>query len=310
MKRLIIFVLLCVVSIHGAYAAPSRAGGLEDYGTLLSGDGPFIIHYEPRFERMAHKVDKLLTGSWKELAREVGLERVDTVNVYITGDEDVYRSLHGGFIPEWGAAYCNSGRREIGLNADVVLKSPRPIRIVIKHELSHILLADRVAGAGVPRWFAEGLAMRQAGEWTFGHQWGLVTAIWAKRLPYIEDFDGPLPRGAPEAHLAYGISYCAVEELLRERPEDLITLTAYVRDLEDFDRAFTLTFGESPGEFSTRLHTQLLNRYGTTAVLLRSVPYWGVMTLLFLVVFLIKMYRGRRKLREWESTERADTNLF
>lgn len=304
MKRLILFILLFAVSPQGADAVSSRSAMLEGYGTIRSGSGPFIIHYEPRFEKMAHRVDALLAGSWRELAREVGLERVDTVDVYITGDEDVYRSLHGGFIPEWGAAYCNSGRREIGLNADLVLKSPRPIKVVIKHELSHILLADRVAGAAVPRWFAEGLAMRQAGEWTFGRQWGLVTAIWAKQLPYIEDFDGPLPRGASDAHLAYGISYCAVEELLEERSEDLVTLTAYVRDLGDFDRAFTLTFGESPGEFSTRLHTQLLNRYGTTAVLLRSVPYWGGMTLLFLVVFLIKMYRGRRKLREWESAER------
>ena len=275
MRRLILLILLCALSQQGAYAASSRSVALEGFGTVRSESGPFIIRYEPRFEKMAHRVDELLTGSWREMALELGLESVDTVNIYITGDDDVYRSLHGGLIPEWGAAFCNSGRREIGLNADIVLKSPRPIKIVIRHELSHILLADRVGGAAVPRWFAEGLAMRQAGEWTFGRQWGLVTAIWAKRLPYIEDFDGPLPRGASEAHLAYGISYYAVDEMLEERPEDLVTLTAYVRDLGDFDRAFTLTFGESPVEFSTRLHTQLVSRYGTTAMLIRSVPYWG-----------------------------------
>lgn len=305
MKRLIILAVLCVASIHSADAAQPRSVDLEGYPAFRSGGGPFIIRYEPRFDRMADRIDRMLTACWMELAREMGLERIDTVDVYITGDEEVYRSLHGGLIPEWGAAYCNSARREIGLNADAVLKSPRPLSIVIRHELSHMLLSDRVNGAPVPRWFAEGLAMRQADEWTFGHQWGLVTAIWAKRLPYLEDFDGPLPRGASEAHLAYGISFLAVEELLRERSEDLVTLTAYVRDLGDFDRAFTLTFGEAPGEFSTRLHTQLLDRYGTAAVLLRSAPYWGGMTLLFLFAFLIKRNRGRRKLREWESAEGA-----
>jgi hypothetical protein len=303
-KRLLAYIFIFAASIPWVCGAATGREPLEDYRALRAEGGPFIIHFEPRLERMAMEVGLLLGDSWKELAAEVGLERLDTVDVYITGDPEVYRSLHGGMLPEWGAAYCNSARREIGLDAEAVLRAPRPLRIVIRHELSHMVLADRVGGASVPRWFAEGLAMRQADEWTFGHQWNLLTTIWAKQLPYIEDFDGPLPRGASKARLAYGVSFLAVEELLRERPEDLITLTAYVRDLRDFDRAFSLTFGEPVTEFSTRLHSHLSDRYGTTAMLIRSSPYWGSMTMLFLLAYLLKWYRGRKKLEEWESAER------
>jgi hypothetical protein len=45
-------------------------------------------------------------------------------------------------------------------------------------------------------------------------------------------------------------------------------------------------------------------------VLLRSIPYWGGMTVLFLAAFLFKLVRGRRKLREWESAEKATLRLF
>jgi hypothetical protein len=233
------------------------------------------------------------------------LERIDTVTVYIAGDEETYRRYHDGLVPEWGVAYSRWNGREIGIDAGAVLREPRPLDVVLRHELSHIVLAERVGGASCPRWFVEGLAMLQSSEWTFNDHWGLVRSISRESLPRLDELRGSFPRNAEDAALAYRVSYYAVEELLRDRREDLITLTAFIRDLGDFDESFELTFGESPGVYSDRLHVLMLNRYETAARLIRSIPYWGLLAFLFLVAYAVKLIRTRRRLREWEREEKG-----
>ena len=142
--------------------------------------------------------------------------------------------------------------------------------------------------------------MIQSSEWTFGDHWGLVRSVGRESLPSLDELEGPFPRGAVDATLAYRVSYYAVEELLRDRREELVTLTAFIRDTGSFDEAFLLTFGETPDDYAIRLHILMLERYEKAALLLRSVPYWGSLSLLFLAVYIVKRFRVWRRLREWD----------
>jgi hypothetical protein len=302
--------LASVIILFSLPCAVFSASGVEDYATRRSETAPFVFIYPPRLSSMADAVEDILAGSFEEIAVAVGLARLDTVTVYIAGDDKTYRSLHGGLVPEWGIAYSRRDRREIGIDAGAVLRTPKPLGTVIKHELSHIVFTERVAGAPCPTWFVEGLAMMQSHEWSFEDQWGLVSSVWKKRLPSIEDLGGSFPHGTEDATLAYRVSYYAVDELLRGRPEDLVTFTSFIRDLGDFDRAFLLTFGESPLEYSERMHVQIVNRYATAAVLMRSMPYWGILSILMIFAYLLKRMRARRKLREWESGRDGTSFLF
>jgi hypothetical protein len=305
MKRLTIALILLSVPL-----ATFPATGTENYESRRSAEAPFVFVYPPRLSKMADTVEDILTDSFEEIARAVGLERLDTVTVYIAGDDKTYRRLHGGLVPEWGIAYSRRSGREIGIDAGAVLRTPRPLEIVVRHELSHIVFTERIEGAPCPTWFIEGLAMLQSREWGFDDQWGLISSVWKKRLPSIEDLEGRFPRGNEDATLAYRVSYYAVDELLRRRPEDLVTLTSFIRDLGDFDQAFLLTFGESPLEYSARLHVHIVNKYATAAVLMRSMPYWGVLSVFVILAYLLKRMRARRKLEEWESMEDGKTSLF
>jgi hypothetical protein len=309
MKRRSIAPVLIGILI-GAAVASSHATDMAGYETRRCAEVPFIVVYPPRLAKMTDAVERILTDSFEGMARAVGLEAIDTVTVYIAGDGEIYRRLHGGLVPEWGVAYSRWGRREMGIDAGAVLRTPRPLKIVIRHELSHILFTERVGGARCPTWFVEGLAMLQSHEWGFDDQWGLVNAVWSKDLPGVEDLGGRFPGNPQKAVLAYRLSYYAVEELLRGRPEDLVTLTSFIRDLGDFDRAFVLTFGESPLEYSMRLHVLMVNRYGAAAALIRSMPYWGILSVLLVLAYLLKRMRSRRKLREWESAEEGSVGLF
>lgn len=279
------------------------ADTLNGYQLLQSKSGSFVIYYPPRLLKMAEEIEKLLEESTADIAGQLGIENVKPIRVYLASGETTYRMLHQGRIPEWGAAFSDLNTQVLGINVDLVLRSPRPLAVVIRHELSHLLFSQRVGTVPVPTWFMEGLAMIQAHEWSFSDEWGLMTMAGRRDLPYLEQLNGPFPGPADKASLAYGLSYLAVEELLRDRPDALMTLTSFIRDTGDFNGAFLSTFGETPYDFASKLYVSIYKRYKTPGVILNATPYWLGLALLFVAVYAIKRVRTRRTLERWEEDE-------
>jgi len=301
----ILFAAVCCTIVVDGLCARSVNDTIRGDGA----DGLFRIRHPEGMERMAETVRRLLEESAGDIAFELGLNEIDTIIVYLArGDED-YEELHGAVLPEWSSAFSDPLAQVMGINAEAVLRAPRPVRTVIRHELSHLLLAQRVEGVRCPSWFMEGLAMMQSREWTFSDHWGLMNSVWKKNIPYLEDLEGPFPRKDSEASLAYRISYAAVEELLAERKGALVTLTAFTRDLGDFDRAFLLTFGESVDHYSARFHVMITGRYRTIGTFVQSMPYWSGAAVLFLIAYTVKRIKNRRRLRQWE-TDDTDAPRF
>jgi hypothetical protein len=273
---------------------------------LRSSGGAFVVHYPPRLAAMAETIDGLLCESAVEIASSIGLESIDTINVFIAPDGDSYKSLHRGSLPEWSAAFSLTGSQVLGLNAEAVLRTPRPMKTVVLHELSHLLFAQRIGDVSCPVWFLEGLAMLQSHEWSFADQWELMVAVSRRELPYLDELSGRFPQPAEEASLAYRLSYAAVDELLSAREDDLATLVAFIRELGDFGEAFLATFGETPEDFDVRIHVLIVKRYRTAGTLLHTSPYWAGLTLLFLIVFVVKRARSRRISKRWEQGDSGE----
>lgn len=271
----------------------------DDFTSRLAAGGQVRFHYPPRLERMSEAVEEIIGEAAQEMAVELGLEGIDTMDVLLAPDDESYRRFHRGMLPEWSAAFSNSRIRVIGINVPVVLRSSRPLETVVRHELSHLLLAQRLDGAPCPTWFAEGLAMIQSHEWSFSDQWSLMRSVWRKRMPYLDELEGAFPPLADDAALAYQLSYVAVDKLFRDNPQDLVTLTAFTRDLADFDRAFVSTFGETPLEYSARFYDMMNAKYRTAGTFVQASPYWLGLALLFILAYVVKRRRGRRKLEEW-----------
>lgn len=308
MRKKVLMLLLpaAVLSLAAARVADEGGAQLGSERTARSSCGPFIMRYPADFTAMAGTVEKFLCESTGTVANSLGLESVDTITVLIAPDAEGYRRLHGGRLHEWSTAFSDIRSQFLGINSRAVVRMRRPVRTVIRHELSHLLFTQRVRGVRCPTWFLEGLAVMQSGDWGFDDQWRLVSQIVRKEVPYLEDLAGQFPQGADDAAFAYGISYIAVQELLRERPEDLVTLTAFIRDLGDFNEAFATTFGESTDHFDGRLHSILGKRYRNIGVMMQTAPYWLIVTVLFLLAFASRKYRNRRRLEKWERMEAED----
>jgi len=303
------FLFALAAVLAAASAAASAASGaelgelVEGYRIRRSSDRTYVMQYPPRLEPMAREIEALLERSAAEIAGELGLETIAPIRVYLTDEDRTYRELHGGRIPEWGAAFSAVGAQVLGIHAARVSAGPRGMRAVVRHELSHLLFAQRVGGTAAPTWFMEGLAMIQAGEWRFADEWNFMLLAGRGRLPYLEELSGAFPRRSEDAALAYGLSYRAVTALLAEAPEFLPTLTAFMRDRGDFEDAFLMTFGVTPYDFASRQYVSVHERYRTPGVILNAAPYWFAAAALLVAAYVTRRARMRRRLREMEERE-------
>ncbi len=272
-------------------------------------DGPplrgakFVIRYPSRLSGMASRVEEVCAGSIPTISSELGVESADTVRIYIAPNHEEYMRIVDGRVGEWSAAASFIHSQTMVLNADRVLRSPKPLGVVVQHELSHLFFSQRIGRVKCPTWFMEGVAMHQSREWSFVDQWNLALSVWRKELPYLDQLRGAFPPQSDRAAAAYLVSYAAFEELFGERPGDLVTFTAFIRETGDFDRAFFLVFGRTTYDFSIDLQLLLEERYAVAGGLISSFPYFAAMTVLFLAVYFIKRHKTRRKLREWEEEE-------
>lgn len=297
---------LAATALRSAGAAGARDGPVDGYRVRRSAGGAFVMHFHPQLDPMAREIEPLLEDAAAEIARELGLETIAPIRVYIAADEAAYRALHGGGVPEWSSAFSAIEAQTLGIYASRAAAGPRALRSVVRHELSHLLFAQRVGGANAPMWFMEGLAMAQSGEWHFADEWNFMLLAGRGRLPYLEEIAGPFPRRAEDAALAYGMSYRAVTTLFAEAPDFPSTLTAFMRDRGDFDDAFFLTFGLTPYDFASRLYVRVHERYRAPGVILNAAPYWFAAAVLLVGVYAARRARMRRRLREMEEREAED----
>ena len=281
--------------------------GIGGYRARSSGCGPHIIYYTDGGERLAEEVEKIVCRSAGEIAAGIGLEEVSPVALVIAPDTPAFRRLHSGRLPEWGEAFGDSGKMIIGFDASRVLLANRPLASVVRHELSHLFFAQRTGIARCPTWFVEGLAMKQSREWTLGDQWRLALTVWREDMPRLEDLRGRFPKSPRKAAMAYSISYAAFDELAAGRERDLVTFTAFLRDTGDFQQAFVLTFGETPSEFSGRFEALMRSRYRRTTMLFNISPYGAGLITLFLIAYMVKRSRSRRRVEEWEREDPGPT---
>jgi len=305
-RRVLLCVALLLVAIARATADERAPLG---YQVFRAAEGSFIVFYPPPLERMARETAILIEEASGDIARELGLESIAPIKIVIASDPKAYELLHGGAVPEWGIAFADVEEQVLGINVGLVERAPRRLSGVVRHELSHLLLAQRVGGARVPTWFMEGLALMQSGEWGIADEWRFLAAA-AGGVPYLEELEGPFPRSANRAALSYGVSYLAVRKLLHERPGSLVTLTAFVRDAGDFEGGFESAYGMTAYDFAGKLYVEIDRRYGTAGAILNAAPYWAVAALLFVAIYLVKRSRSRRKLERWEEEEARERRFW
>ena len=162
-----------------------------------------------------------------------------------------------------------------------------------------------------PRWFDEGYASYSAGEW--GRDEALTTsiALLVHGIPPLDSLDEEFGFDANRAQAAYALSYRAVAALASLDPERGLSLFfRYWKEEGSMERAIRSAYGITSAQFQERWRKQTERRYGALALAANMSMALGLMGLIIVPLYLMRLRSKRRRLAAMlaadEAAERAE----
>lgn len=284
--------------LFAAFIAVASAGFAHaETRTRLLDPFPVTILYEPRFSRVAEKVDEISRAELPRLMAELGLTELHPIEIVVTDDARAYDATLTHQLPRWGVAFAILEEQRILVDVEKASRAYNSLDEVVPHELSHLLMRQRVPNAQLPIWFSEGSAQWQAREWSLYDSWQLMQGVWNGTVPHVEDLGRQYPADEARAQDAYRISYAAFTELFAEGgfaklPEFLSAIEAK----QSFSGGFVDYWGFTVGDYSTYFQDEVERKYRSKALAFQSGPLFGFAALVFIAVIIRQTIKRRRKL--------------
>lgn len=257
----------------GAAARLIAVVALLGAARVVAAQGPASVQvgwvravYWPGDERLAAELAERAdrAGPWPGLS---DLEPFP-ITLIVTRSEARFDSLTRGRLPAWtgAAAFPGSNTIILRLGGD-------PIG-TLRHELAHLMLA-RVA-PHVPRWFAEGYAVRAGRDWGSLEALALNWRLASGRPPTFRELDRALRSGPAHARAAYALAGSAVLFLERVGGErGLEPLIARLREERAFEPAVRKAHLWTVDELEAAWHRDLRRRYGWLLLGSSVTLFWG-----------------------------------
>lgn len=286
------FLPILVVVILFAFTVPAAAHPITVDGY------PITIEFEPAHEKVAKKIAEICGDRIPRLAAELGLNTVEPFCIYLIDDIAAFEKEQGIRLPTWGVAFAFMDNQIMLVDVARATRTWNGLDQVIPHELSHLLVAQRVGGVLMPLWFVEGLALWQAREWSMVENWRLMEAVWANRAPSLAHIHGSMPVGEASARDAYRVAYSAITDRFDDNIEALPAFFDELVRTGDFATAFESFFGEDEASYTVRFAASLDKRYKSRLMLFQMGPLFSVIAVLFLFVYFRVYLRSRRKMRD------------
>lgn len=267
-------------------------------------DPPLYVRAEAGLERMVDEVLRQWPDASRAVATDLGLEDPQPLEIVLLTSRTWDRWARG-LVPEWGVGFANWPYGPIAIDAGRAVRDPARFPRILRHEISHVYLGQRLGGRRPPTWFIEGVAQVQAGEWHFGDTIGLVQVASARALPHLNELHAHFPSGGRSAEMAYRVSRQAVGEIDRIGKDHggWRTMLGPLAAGTDFAAALHGVTGLRPNEFEAVVESRLQIRYGWLAVVASATSLFSLMTFLFIIGGVRARLRTRRRLREMEEEE-------
>lgn len=307
-KALVVFGLVAH-GVAGVSAETATRGRDPTPVRVTLDDPPGSIRAEEGLERVAQEVARRWPDDSRGIAARFGLTDPAPVEIVLLHGQ-TFRGWARGFLPEWGVGFASWPDGPIVLDVDATFRGQKDLGEILRHEISHVYLGQRVAGTGLPRWFVEGVAQSQSGEWRFLDTMSLIQAASVGKLPELSRIGGSFPSGGRAAHLAYLVSLQAAVDLdarLREQG-GVVALVDATAATGRFDRAMEDLLGMTPKEYSREFDSRARVRYGWIAAVANIGTLFTAMTLLFLLGAARAYWRKSRRMAEMEAEESNESS--
>jgi hypothetical protein len=208
-------------------------------------------------------------------------------------------------VPPWISGYARgSTGRVVLLPARLDRYPDRGLLPLLRHEVTHVLVARAAGGGEVPRWFDEGLALAAGREWELGDRARVALAVMTGGSLPLSRLDRAFAGGESEMHAAYALAGDVVRELLaRHGSGAAAAILGRVRAGERFEAAFAAVTGTTLAAFERDYWKRrtLWDRW--LPVVSSSVVLWAAVALLAVAAFRRRAVRDAERLRDWEEAE-------
>ena len=211
-------------------------------------------------------------------------------------------SLAARSTPAWISGYAFSDRGVAVLLPERTPSYPdSTFEELVLHEIGHILVYRAVAGAEIPRWFNEGLALYIGRPWRLEDHSRVTWALVSGRRVALGDLEPYFHSNREAARHAYALAGAFVQDLVHRQGASAVAqiLTAVAAG-SDFEQAYLVATGQpladAEHDFWSR-HTVL---YRWVPIIGSSATLWVLVTLLSLVAFRRRRARDAALRRKWE----------
>ncbi|MFA6471363.1 MAG: peptidase MA family metallohydrolase [Candidatus Latescibacterota bacterium] len=265
------------------------------------------VAYDGLSGKYARNVADSAERNLARITQALGYVPGGKVTITLTASQEQFNALTEGRLPDWSAAVALPGRKIV---VSPLAGHKIEIDRILAHELVHVIIEESAGDEFVPRWFHEGCAQIFSGEWGIRNEMYMVWKVSWGNLLTFEDIQNVFTAGSLDASLAYDQSMIAVQRLISIfGPKVLPAILDSMSKGRQFPQALFDSTGFWPSEFEKYYLKYLHENYGPKTLMTLVPGTWVLIMFLFLVVYVIKRLRARKKLREWEMQEPLERRL-
>jgi len=229
----VLFCLLMLVSFSGAVE-------LQEYR-----DTGITVRYEAPLRYVARRIASEYPKTRTEIETKLGWRLKAAPAVILVRDHDAFQEMAGNTLV---TAFALPERNLIVMDYSKMDKVPFDLEDTFKHELSHILLHQKVAASALPKWLDEGVAQWASGGaadiMRTGEKDVLKRAVLSRSMIPLRGIATSFPPSAESLILAYEESRSITEFIIQEYGE--AKLRSLLRELakgEAIEEALYVSLG-------------------------------------------------------------------
>lgn len=271
--------------------------------------GPLEISFPTRLRPLVSSSLARAEQDARALAAQFSLATIPTLRVRLVGDPGAMRALAPAEAPPpayaVGVAYPAVRLALVSATAPSTWEASDMPR-VLRHELSHLLLAEATHHAAIPRWLAEGIAVEQAGEHSFERFQELAVASFTGRVVPLRRLDAGFSDTPSQVNAAYAQSADFVGWLVRKDGVGRFgILLAHLREAMTFEDAFRETYGASLTHVEEEWRHDMDGRFALAPLWAGTGIAWGLGAVLLLAATVRRRLRAKATIARWDREEKA-----
>lgn len=271
--------------------------------------GPFVFRFAESDRPLVRALEPLADQAWKRVTADLAGAPAGPITVVLAPTSAAFNQFQpaGEPLPDWAVGVAYPGSMTMVIRSYHVAGTPRQdVGTIFVHELTHLMLGARFGEQPVPFWLHEGLAMHEAGEWNPGHEWDLVLAVLANRVPPLDALTG-VGRSEAEARTAYALSQALVGHIIATYGRE--AFSAFVGQLasgRSFEDALVSALRVTPERFEEKWRAHLDRRYTWIPLITSTTALWVVMMAVAFVAYAAKKRRNRKIAAAWAQEEQEN----